>query len=165
MNILHQIISNGYILITPILLWNMFLTKRLPPAYEPKSFNAGIPRTISIGERIGRILIFGLPFFIKLNFSSTIGKTGLIVYAAGAAIYFLSWILLIAVPQSRWCKSMIGFTAPAHTIIYWLAGLTLAADSFYFGIPFSRWYLIVPVTVMSVFHGAHAVYVWRRTYR
>lgn len=163
-SIISKVLSNGYSLILPILLWNILLARYLPPAYEIKSFNTNIPSVISTGELIGRILIFGFPLLMQLNFSGTSGKAGLVIYAVGLLIYFLSWLLIIVFPQSVWSTSMLGFTAPAYTIIIWLVGFSILSDSFYFKIPFSKWYLIVSTMIMTGFHFSHAFYVWHRTY-
>jgi len=165
MEIIKKIITNGYILFIPILLWNMLLTRHLPPAYEIKSFNANIPSFIAMGELVGRILIFGLPLFVKLNFSSPAGKIGLIVFISGIILYFASWIVLIVKPESLWAHSMAGFTAPAYTIIIWLIGFALIADSYYFKIPYSKWHYIIPSTIMTVFHFSHALFVYFREYQ
>ena len=164
MHIIKKIISNGYSLIIPVLLWNFFLTKFLPGAYQMKSFNANIPSIISTGEFIGRVLVFGLPLFIQLNFRGTSGKAGLLIYLIGILFYFLSWILLITVPQSPWSKSIVGFTAPAFTIVIWLIGFALLSDTFYFKIPYSKWYFIISTLFMTGFHFTHAYYVWHRIY-
>lgn len=165
MGIIKNIFSNGYMLFIPILLWNVFLTKYLPPAYEIKSFNTNIPKLISIGELIGRLCIFGLPLFMKLNFTTSSGKQGLTLFSIGVLIYFSSWIALILFPDTMWSRSFIGFTAPAYTIIIWLIGFALIADSFYFKISYNKLYYIVPSVFMLIFHFSHAFFVWFREYR
>ena len=164
MEILKKIWTNGYGLILPILLWNAFFYRYLPPAYDIKSFNANIPQTIFTGELIGRILIFGLPLFIQLNYRGSYGRIGLLIYLLGIFIYFSSWIAVIAFPQSSWTKSVFGFAAPAYSIIIWLIGLSLLSETFYFRIPFARLSLLLSSLIMTGFHSAHAIYVWYRTY-
>lgn len=165
MEIIKQVFTNGYVLFIPILLWNVLLTKYLPPAYEIKSFNTDIPKLISIGELIGRFLIFGLPLFMKLNFTAPSGNLGLTLFISGVLVYFCSWIALILFPDSIWSKSFIGFTAPAYTIIIWLTGFALLADSFYFKIPYNKLYYILPAAFMTLFHFSHSLFVWFREYR
>ncbi len=165
MEIFKKIFSNGYILFIPILLWNVFLPKYLPPAYEIKSFNTNIPKLISIGELLGRLCVFGLPLFMKLNFSTPSGKMGIMLFLIGVLIYFSSWIVLIIFPDSMWSRSFLGFTAPAYTVIIWLVGFSLIADSFYFKISYNNLYYIIPSVLFLIFHFSHTLFVWFREYR
>lgn len=165
MEIIKHIISNGYTLFIPILLWNVLLTKHLPPAYQMKAFNSNIPHLIAIGERIGRIAIFGLPLFLKLNYSSPLGKTGLLLFIVGVVLYFSSWVVLILRPECDWSKSLFGFTAPAYSIIIWLTGFALLADSYYFELSYSKWHYIIPSVIMVTFHFSHSRFVFIREYR
>lgn len=162
MEILKVILTNGFIPFIPILIWNILFVKYLPAAYNPKTFDNGIPKFVLVGEGIFRIMIFLMPFFIKVNVSSDIGKIGLIIFLFGVLIYFTSWILIIKKTDSKWCNNIIGFTAPAHTIIIWLIGFSLMAESYYFDIKFSKWYYIVPSILMTVFHTYHSFLVYKK---
>lgn len=163
MNIILEILNNGYIPIVPILVWNTLLTSRLPPAFDPKSFNSGIPTVIIIGENLCRAVIFVLPLLLKTNISTSIGKAGLVIFICGALLYFSSWLLLIWIPDSAFSKSILGFTAPAYTPLVWLIGLSLMMESYYFAFPYSKWHYILPSIVFSFFHVRHTVYIYKRT--
>jgi len=164
MSLLRKILSNGYIAIFPILVWNILLTPKLPLAYDSKLFNSNIPLIITIGENIFRSVIFLLPLFFRLNISSSLGKKGLFTFIFGVVLYFLSWLMLIYEPNSAWSNSLLGFTAPAYTPIIWLVGLSLLVDSYYFKLAYSKWHFIVPSIAFSIFHVLHAIYVYNRTY-
>lgn len=164
MDLLRNILSNGYIAILPILVWNILLTSKLPPAYESELFNSNIPLAIVVGENIFRSIIFLLPLFFRLNITSTLEKKGVIIYLFGVAVYFLSWLILIYAPNSGWSNSILGFTAPAYTPFIWLVGLSLLVESYYFKWVYSKWHFILPSIVFSIFHVAHTVYVYNRTY-
>ena len=164
MDLLRKILSNGYIAIFPILVWNIFLTSKLPSAYDQKLFNSNIPFTIIIGENLFRFIIFFLPLFFRLNITSSLEKKGLITYSFGVALYFSSWLMLIYAPDSGWSNSVLGFTAPAYTPIIWLVGLSLMVDSYYFKFTYSKWQFILPSIAFSIFHVSHSVYVYSRTY-
>jgi len=164
MDLLQKILSNGYIAIFPILVWNIFFTSKLPPAYAPELFNSNIPLTIIIGENLFRSIIFILPLFFRLNISSSLEKKGLIIYSSGVALYFSSWLMLIYASNSGWSSSVVGFAAPAYTPIIWLVGLSLLVDSYYFKMAYSKWHFILPSIAFSIFHVSHTVYVYNRTY-
>lgn len=164
MDLLRKILTNGYIAILPIFVWNIFLTSKLPPAFDLNSFNSEIPFAIIIGENMFRSIIFILPLFFRLNISSSLDKKGVIAYSFGVVLYFLSWLMLIYAPNSGWSNSVLGFTAPAYTPIIWLVGLSLLVDSYYFKLAYSKWHFIVPSIAFSIFHISHTVYVYSRTY-
>lgn len=164
MDLLRKILTNGYIAILPFFVWNIFLTSKLPPAFDLKSFNSEIPFAIIIGENIFRSIIFILPLFFRLNISSSLDKKGVIAYSFGVVLYFLSWLMLIYAPNSGWSNSVLGFTAPAYTPIIWLVGLSLLVDSYYFKLAYSKWHFIVPSIAFSIFHISHTVYVYSRIY-
>lgn len=160
--IFKNIFSNGYITIIPILLWNIIFFSKLPNLYDPQYFNSNIPLFISICENFFRAIIFILPLFFKIQLNNLIGKVGGIIYIIGSIFYYSSWLLLIYAPNLQWCKSIFGFTAPAYTIIIWLIGISLMADSYYFKISFSKWHFILPSLGMLFFHVYHTIIVYLR---
>ena len=164
MSVLEHVVSNGYIPIIPILVWNLLFTSKLPEAYQPQSFNRNIPRIILTGEQIFRGIIFLLPICVRLTLTSSVAKTGFLTFLIGVVVYFSSWILLIYRPHSGWSKSLLGFIAPAYTPSIWLIGLSLMGDSYYFPFIYSPWHLIAPAIAFSAFHISHAVFVYKRVY-
>jgi hypothetical protein len=167
MNILKIIFTNGYILILPILVWNLIFTSKLPLAYAPRSFNSNIPSFLLIGENIFRTIIFIFPFLFKININLTLtltqGKQGLIVYLFGSLLYYASWLLLIYSPNSLWSKSLFGFAAPAYTPIIWFVGIALMVDSYYFKITYNKWHFILLCIIFSIFHVTHSVLAYLRS--
>ncbi len=158
--LLKLIPSNGFLLLIPILIWNFTLYKYLPSVYDPEKFDEGIPGFILAGENLFRMLIFIMPFFIKMNYSSSSGRIGMVVFVLGVLIYFISWILIIKFPGSWWFKSIVGFSAPAFTIIIWLIGFTLMTGSFYFEFRYSKWFYLIPSVLMILFHTTHSYLVY-----
>jgi len=163
MNVIKIILTNGYIPIIPILVWNIIFISKLPFAYESKIFNSNIPLFLLIGENIFRSIVFILPLIFKTNIYTTQGKQGLIIYIFGSLVYFLSWLLLIYAPNSLWSNSLFGFTAPAYTPIIWLIGISIMADSYYFNITYSKWHFVLPCIVFSILHITHSLLVYLRT--
>ena len=164
MNIVWKILSNGYVPIIPILVWNFLLASRLPAAYGPKLFDNNIPVLIIVGESIFRGVIFAMPLFFRLNIGSIPGKAGLILFSLGVGLYFSSWLALIYLPDSSWSTHVFGFAAPAYTPVIWLTGLSLMVDSYYFRLAYSKWHFIIPSILFSIFHIAHSVYVYGKNY-
>ena len=156
MNIPGLILTNGFLPLLPIFGWNIVLTPKLPAAYGAKNFDRNIPRFILIGENLFRIVVFILPLLLKTGIGGKQGKTGLILYATGCLIYFLSWILLILLPGSGWSRSLWGFTAPAWTPLIWLTGIGLMADSWYFSVSYSPWQYMAPAAAFFLFHMIHS---------
>ncbi len=162
MDIISKIITNGYILMIPILLWNIIFTSKLPSCYSPDTFNNNIPSSILICENIFRIIVFIFPLFLSFNFATEIGKKGLIIYCIGCLLYFSSWLILIYLPNSMWSKSIFGFAAPAYTPIIWLIGIAFLLDNYYFNLKYNAWHLIIPSIGFSFFHILHTITVYLR---
>jgi len=163
MKIISKFITNGYIPLIPILVWNFIFISKLPLAYKPQLFNHDIPMFIIVGENLFRSIIFILPLFFKLSIGKTIQRKGLVVFIVGVALYFLSWLMLIYMPESKWSNSVIGFSAPAFTPVIWLVGLSLMVEKYYF-FRYSKWHYILPAIFFSIFHIYHSIYVFNRVY-
>jgi hypothetical protein len=163
MNVIITILTNGYIPMIPILIWNIIFTSKLPAAYDPKSFNSNIPLFLITLENIFRSIIFVLPLFMKIDISSNIGKKGFYVYIIGSIIYYVSWLMLIYAPNLLWSRSIFGFAAPAYTPIIWLIGISLMANSYYFKITYSKWHFLLPCILFAIFHITHSVFIYMRT--
>ncbi|HYH02385.1 MAG TPA: hypothetical protein VEC37_04745 [Bacillota bacterium] len=159
-SVFQTILTNGFLPLLPIFLWNLCLTAKLPPAYEPKNFDSNIPGLLLRGEDFFRAIIFLLPLFFKINVSTAPGKLGLIIYIAGSLVYYFSWLALVFAPRSLWSKSLLGFAAPAYTPVIWLTGISLMADTYYFNLAYSTWHYLVPCILFSLFHVSHTWLVY-----
>jgi len=166
MNLLRKIMTNGYILIIPIIIWNICFLSYLPSSYAPSNFNSDIPLWIIVGENLFRTVLFGFPLFFQVNIKISFENKGLIIYLLGVMIYFSSWLAIIISPTSVWSSSVLGFSAPAYTPIIWILGLSMMVDSYYFKFKFnySKWHFLLPSMSLIVFHISHAIYVYNRTY-
>ncbi len=153
---------NCFILVIPILIWNILLTEKLPENYEPEVFSSGIPNALTYLENIFRFFLFVIAFLMPLSFHTKKQKIGLYVYLLGLIVYFASWIMLIYFPASIWSNSFMGFVAPAYTPVVWIAGIALIGDSFSFSIPYRRWIFITVSAVFLAAHISHAVMVYCR---
>lgn len=153
---------NCFILVLPILIWNISLTDKLPVNYQQDVFSRGIPAYITLGENVTRIVIFSLAFLMPLNLRSDRQRLGLCIYVIGLLLYFASWSILIIFPNNTWSESMLGFSAPAYTPAIWLLGICLIGDSFYFSLPFRRWPFIALSVAFLAFHISHTILVYNR---
>jgi len=160
--VLKPYFLNCFILIIPILIWNVLLTDQLPENYQPEVFSRGIPNALTYVENISRFFLFVITFLMPLSFHTKKQKIGLYVYLLGLIVYFASWIILIYFPTSIWSNSVMGFVAPAYTPVAWIAGIALIGDSFSFSIPYRRWIFISVSTVFLPAHISHAVLVYCR---
>jgi hypothetical protein len=104
---------NGFLLLLPLLAWNLVLGSRL--TLEAVISDAHSPTWLLIAENISRILVFALPLFLPLDFKGAWNKTGLAVYVFGTLLYFASWLPLLLVPASVWSQSPAGLLAPRLT--------------------------------------------------
>lgn len=155
---------NCFLFTLPIMVWNIVLTSKLPQEFQPEIFWKDIPPLLSYGENISRLVVFMLTLLMPLSISTETQKRGLFLYAGGTLLYFFSWIVLIVLPNSAWSKSLIGFTAPAYTPLVWLIGIGLIGNSFYFNLPFRRWFFISASILFLIFHNCHTVVIYFKTH-
>ena len=161
-----DIFKNGIWLTFPILIFSFSLMNRLPAALTPALFNKGIPDVLVNCENIVRILVFAMPAFFSIGTSSKTQKLGLILYLAGITLYYLSYGALIIFPDSAWSTSMIGFVATAYTNLFWMTGLGLLGEKFYFParLRYRPIFYIVPVVIFLIIHIMHSVIVYQRSF-
>lgn len=153
---------NCFLLMIPVLVWNIALTNKLPALYQPATFQKDIPAWLSWSENISRTLLFVLTLCMPLSVSSKRQKTGMGIYISGLLLYFASWILLIRYPGSVWSQSFAGSAAPAYTPLCWLAGIALTGNTFYFKIPFRRWLFPLTALCFLIFHNLHTAMIFYR---
>ena len=159
---MKKYLLNCFLLMLPIIIWNVALTNRLPQEFQPEKFWNEIPAWLKYAENISRILLFILTILMPLSISTSTQKRGLILYIGGTTIYFASWLLLIFSPDSAWSNSIFGFMTPAYTPLLWLTGIGLIGDSFYFNLPYRRWFFILLSVVFLIFHNLHTLMIYLR---
>jgi hypothetical protein len=159
---LKKYLLNCFLLTIPILLWNIFLSAKLPLAYQPEFFWKDIPSILTYGENGSRIVLFLVTCLMPLQISTPEQKKGMLLYLTGTIIYFISWLLLIYFPESGWSQSVFGFMAPAYTPILWLIGIGLVGKSFYFKFEHARLIYFLIVAVFIVLHNMHTFLIYSR---
>ncbi len=161
-----DIFKNGLWLTLPPLLFSLSLMNHLPLALTPALFNQDIPELLVIGENITRSVVFALPAFFSVGFSTKTQKYGLAFYLAGIVFYYFSYAALILFPDSAWSNSMVGVVATAYTNLFWMVGLGLLGEKFYFpkGLHYRAIYFITPMVLFLIFHITHAIIVYQRSF-
>jgi hypothetical protein len=104
--------GNAGLCMVPILAWNLALTPRL----NMDCFPGTVPRWYEATENVLRGAAMLYPFLRPLD-------------AAGTALYFASWLPLMAKDPAPWMRSLPVQLAPAYTPLLWFAGISLMADS------------------------------------
>lgn len=156
--------ANCFLLILPILVWNISLTTKLPEAFQQETAWQNSTLFLTYGENSSRLLIFALTLLMPLHISTRRQKTGLFLYLGGLTLYFISWLVLIYFPDSAWSASLLGFLAPAYTPFFWLMGIGLIGNSFYFNLPYTRLYFRWASIVFLLFHNAHTITIYYGTH-
>jgi hypothetical protein len=163
-NALKKYSLSCFLLTIPILVWNSLLTTKLPTEFQAKIFKKDIPVFLTYGENISRLVVLMLPVLMPLRILTRTQKKGLFIYIGGILLYFASWLALIYFPDSIWSNNILGFTAPAYTPLLWLIGIGLIGDSFYFNLPYKRWFYMLIVIIFLVFHNIHVITIYFRTH-
>jgi hypothetical protein len=153
---------NCFLLLLPIILWNIILIDYLPKSYSTAIFDNNIPKLISYSEIILRFILFALPIFMKLSIKTKLQKIGLLAYCIGLILYFSSWIIMITNPQSDWSQSQIGFMAPAYTTLLFFIGIGLIGNKAFFKFPYLSLIYICLSLLFVISHSTHAYIVYMR---
>ena len=161
---IQKYVFTCFLLTIPILLWDYLFTDRLPKAPLIQPFWKEIPSYIIQIENISRLIMFVLISFMPIKISAPNQKKGLVLYVIGTLLYFVSWLILMYFPNSAWSKSELGLLAPAYTPLFWLIGIGLIGNSFYFNIPFKRWFYFLIVLIFLIFHNWHTYLIYFRTH-
>jgi len=146
---------NGFLLIIPVLIWNIIFYKLLPQKYSIDTKSS-----FETAENIFRIIVFALPLLMKISLETKLQKFGMGLYLLGLAIYFASWIVQIYFPDSLCGKSNFGLLAPAYTSIIWLLGIGMVGQFFFLANQYS-WFYITMAAAFVVSHTMHMYYVLR----
>ena len=154
--------QNCFLLLLPILAWNVIFMKVLPPPFQKNTFWHNIPSYIRIPENLLRLIVFLFPLFMKFSLSEPHQWLGLILYLLGMCLYFWSWIMLINFPKSSWSKSIWGFTAPAYLTIIWFSGIGLIGSTLFINVPYHYSVYLFISLLFVIVHTSHTLIVFKR---
>ncbi len=137
---------NGFLLILPLLAWNLALGRRI--TQEAITSDAYSPKWLLIAENLTRILVFAFPLLLPLRLAAVWNQVGLGVYILGTLIYFASWLPLLRRPESGWSYSPAGLLAPRLTPFLSFLGIALVCSAWPYG--------VIAATFIS-FHTWHGI--------
>lgn len=160
--ILKKHIQNCFLLLVPILIWNVLLSPHLPSSFRPDIFWNNIPNWVAISENTLRIAVMIIPVLLVLSTRTKTQRIGFGLYLIGSLIYFTSWLMLIVSPDSTWSLSIWGFTAPAYTPTLWLVGIGLIGEKSFLKIKRTTLIYTVLSVLFVLFHTIHAGIVFYR---
>ena len=123
---------NGFLLLLPLLAWNLALGSRL--TQEAITSDAHSPQWLLVAESIARILVFVFPLLLPIQVKDAWSKAGLAVYCLGTLIYFGSWLPLLMAPDSAWSQSAAGLLAPRLTPFLSFLGIALVCNAWPYGV-------------------------------
>lgn len=152
---------NCFLLLIPILLWNILLMDVLPQGYQAEIFWKNIPGIVTYSESILRIIVFALPAFMVLSLQSNTQKIGLVLYVLGLLVYFASWLIMIIEPTIDWSQSLVGFMAPAYTTLIWFIGIGLIGQKSFLKVPHLTWIYMTSSILFVIVHTTHTYIVYQ----
>ena len=159
---LYKYLLNCFLLLIPVLIWNVIFHDHLPKSYRPEIFDQDIPKLINYSEIITRLVVFTLPLMMVFSLKSKLQKTGFFIYLLGIILYFSSWMIMIISPESAWCQSLFGFMAPAYTTIIFFIGIGMIGNQAFFKIPYLSFIYIFTSCLFVGIHTAHTYIVFMR---
>jgi len=156
------VLRNGLLLIVPAMVITFALWPRLPAAYGGDAFNRGVPGWLIAAENGLRLGAIALPLFLYFGGESRLQVAGWYMYVTGLVLYLGSYVALIYFPASAWGSSIVGFTAPAWTTLFWFVGISLVCASTWLPWTWHRAVYLVLAISFVVAHVAHACVVFLR---
>ena len=156
----HILLRNGALLIIPPLVITFGLWGALPVAYSPDVFWKDIPEWLGVFENVFRIFVFSIPGMLYFGKAEKGQPLGWYLYFGGLLIYLASYGAQIVHPGSLWSQSIIGFTAPAWSTVFWFAGIGLVCARSWLPIPWCRAIYLVIASCFLIFHIWHTGLVY-----
>ena len=154
------LLKNGALLIIPPMIITFGLWGTLPAAYSPAIFWKNIPDWLGLLENLFRVLVFSLPGILYFGKKEAGQPFGWSLYVGGLVVYLASYLAQIVYPASAWSQSIIGFTAPAWSTLFWLAGIGLVCMRSWLPIPWRRSIYLLSTSIFLIFHIGHTGLVY-----
>jgi hypothetical protein len=103
---------------------------------------------------------FGLPGILYFGRKESGQVLGWYLYAGGLAAYLASYLMQIMFPASGWSQSLMGFTAPAWSTLFWFAGIGLVCVRSWLPMPWHRSIYFCGAFLFWIFHVGHTGLVY-----
>lgn len=152
---LKKYLTNCFLLLIPVLVWNVIFRRYSPEFFHPKTYWEGVHPVIKILESILLFFVLVTPLFMPLKIKRKVQKTGLFLYFTGLAGYLLAWRPLVLYPDGSWSNDLAGFIAPALSFMLILIGIALIGDRLFFKFPYKKSIYIVISCLYILFHISH----------
>jgi hypothetical protein len=153
---------NGFLLVAPLLVFNVAFAGRLPAGYQAPRWD-DIPPLVAVPENILRVGALALPLLLPISFAGPVQRIGAVLYVAGAAAYIAAWTMQFLRPDSAWSTAAAGFLAPAYTPVLWLTGIGLIGmQPLIAHTRYLPWVFLGTSAAFLTFHNQHALLVYRR---
>jgi hypothetical protein len=156
----HTLLRNGALLIIPPMVITFGLWGALPAAYRPDIFWKDIPNWLGLFENIFRVLALSLPGILYFGRKEKFQSLGWYLYIVGLTVYLVSYLMQIVFPDSAWSQSILGFTAPAWSTLFWLAGIGFVCMRSWLPIPWRRAIYLLCASIFLIFHIGHTALVY-----
>lgn len=150
------LLRNGAWLVIPPMVITFGLWGALPTPYSLEVFWKDTPEWLGFLENTFRVLVFGLPAILYFGKKERGQPLGWYLYVGGLAVYLVSYLLQILFPNSGWSQSLIGFTAPAWSTLFWFVGVGLVCVRSWLPIPWHRAIYLGSAFFFLIFHIGHA---------
>jgi len=154
------LLRNGALLTIPPLIISFGLWGALPAAYQPDLFWKDIPKWLRMFENTSRVFVLGLPAILYFGTKETGHPLGWSLYLGGLLVYLASYLAQIVYPDSAWSQSVIGFTAPAWSTLFWFAGIGFVCVRSWLPIPWHRAIYLWSASIFLTFHIGHTGLVY-----
>jgi len=157
---------NCFLLLLPVLIWNLIFEAYLPEKYSFIEFRYDVPSFIRWTELISGAALLILSFSLQLNIKTRIQKIGLVIYFAGLIAYLFVWRPIILYPYSDWSNSLFGFISLAFTPIVLLFGIGLIGKKnlFFKKIVYRRLFFLYLTFIYIICRTSHAILVYYQIY-
>ena len=153
---------NGFLLVAPLLVFNVAFAGRLPAAYQAARWD-DIPARVAGPEKVLRLGALLLPLLLPISLAGPVQRIGAVLYVTGAAAYVAAWTMQFLRPDSAWSTAAAGFLAPAYTPVLWLTGIGLMGmQPLIAHIRYLPWVFLGTSAAFLTFHNLHAWLVYRR---
>jgi hypothetical protein len=154
------LLRNGALLIIPPMLITFGLWGALPAAYGSGIFWKDIPEWLGLLENLFRLVVFSLPGILFFGKKEKGQPLGWYLYVGGLVVYLASYLVQIVYPESVWSQSIIGFTAPAWSTSFWLAGIGFVCMQSWLPISWNRAFYLWSAFLFLIFHIGHTGLVY-----
>lgn len=155
---------NCFILLIPVIIWNILFRSYLPEPYLMEPSGKLFPSILKWIEVILTILILAVPFFLRLKVKNKLQQLGLIIYFIGVIVYIFAWRPIILYPNGDWSNSLVGYISLSITPVIFLTGIGMIGEKLVFNITYHRSIYILLSIILVFLKTSYAILVYYNIY-